>query len=159
MSTREITNDPLIRRGMRAFLQLISLAEPLCVDFWRSHELTLMQVRCLRLLKDAPLPAGDLARRLGLSPASMTRLLERLESRALLVRQADVQDRRRVLVSLTETGTAMTGSFDFWLKTPAVDAFYAMTPDEQERVAASLEILVQQLAVKMAEADQAEPGS
>jgi DNA-binding MarR family transcriptional regulator len=139
------TLDPTVKRGIRAFLTIISLTEPFTLDFWRAHELTLMQIRCLRILRERPLPAGDVARRLGLSPASMTRLLERLESRGYIRRTVDPEDRRRVLVALTEAGEHMTGTFSVWLDSPAVAAFKKLSPEDQERVADALERLAEQM--------------
>lgn len=45
-----------------------------------------------------PLSAGDLAKRSGLATASVTSLLDRLESRGFVRRIRDPEDRRRVLV-------------------------------------------------------------
>lgn len=45
-----------------------------------------------------PLTAGDLARRAGLAPASVTALLDRLEKKGFARRTANPADRRRVLV-------------------------------------------------------------
>ena len=57
-------------------------------------------LRCLSLL-DAigPMSAGELAQASGLSPAAITNLLDRLEDAALVVRERDARDRRRLVVS------------------------------------------------------------
>lgn len=46
----------------------------------------------------------DLARRLGVTTATITNRLDRLEKSGLLVRRADARDRRAVRVALTEAG-------------------------------------------------------
>jgi DNA-binding MarR family transcriptional regulator len=59
----------------------------------------------LRLLAVAgPLSVGDQARHLGLSRATATELVDRLESKGLVARIRDGHDRRRVFVSLTDAG-------------------------------------------------------
>ncbi|HEX3604713.1 MAG TPA: MarR family transcriptional regulator [Candidatus Dormibacteraeota bacterium] len=59
----------------------------------------------LRLLSVAgPLSVGDQARHMGLSRATATELVDRLESKGLAARIRDGKDRRRVFVSLTEAG-------------------------------------------------------
>lgn len=61
----------------------------------------------LRLLAVAgPLSVGEQARNLGLSRATATELVDRLESKGLVARIRDGRDRRRVFVSLTESGRA-----------------------------------------------------
>jgi len=49
------------------------------------------------------LTAGELARRTGLTTASITGVLDRLEDAGFVRRQRDAQDRRRVLVYLDAT--------------------------------------------------------
>ncbi|MFJ8659715.1 MarR family winged helix-turn-helix transcriptional regulator [Streptomyces sp. NPDC093795] len=56
------------------------------------------------LATGAPLSAGDLARTLGVTPATMSRMCGRLETAGLLVRASDVDDRRRTLLNLTPAG-------------------------------------------------------
>ncbi|WP_225727760.1 MULTISPECIES: MarR family winged helix-turn-helix transcriptional regulator [unclassified Nocardia] len=57
-----------------------------------------MQV--LQLLQDRPRTAGELARSTRLTTASMTGLIDRLESAGFVRRVRDTADRRRVLVHL-----------------------------------------------------------
>lgn len=45
-----------------------------------------------------------LARRLGISPGGLTRRLERLEKEGWLVRERDLEERRRIAVTLTQQG-------------------------------------------------------
>jgi MarR family transcriptional regulator, organic hydroperoxide resistance regulator len=53
-----------------------------------------------------PLSVGEQARHHGLSRATATELVDRLESKGLVARIRDARDRRRVFVSLTEAGRA-----------------------------------------------------
>jgi DNA-binding MarR family transcriptional regulator len=142
---------PSLTRSLRAVLRFLSMSEPLTVDFWRSHELTLMQVRCLRLLRDEACFAGDLARRLGMSPASLTRLLERLEGRGLVTRSTDPGDRRRVVVHITPTGARLTGTIEFWLHTPAFSALERLTVEDREHLADMLELFVAEMEAAVAQ--------
>lgn len=50
---------------------------------------------------------GLLAKELELSPSRLTRILDSLENRALIVRQLSEQDRRSMLVTLTDQGNEM----------------------------------------------------
>ena len=77
------------------------------------HELTFSQYITLKKLAGG-CTAGvtDLARAADLNPGAMTRLLDKLEARGLLVRVADPNDRRALHIHLTEAGVAMWRDID-----------------------------------------------
>lgn len=67
--------------------------------------------------------AGDLVKATGLTSGSVTALLDRLEAKALIVRERDEADRRRAVVRLNRTTTApieaayeprQTAMFELW---------------------------------------------
>jgi len=58
--------------------------------------------RCLAFLATGPKAARDIAGETRLTPAAVTALVDRLEARDLVLRQADANDRRRVIVRLTQ---------------------------------------------------------
>jgi DNA-binding MarR family transcriptional regulator len=59
--------------------------------------------RCLDVIDQRPgLTAGELATAVGLSPGAVTTVLDRLEQRGFVRRIRDSEDRRRVMVELTE---------------------------------------------------------
>ncbi|MHB8393968.1 MAG: MarR family winged helix-turn-helix transcriptional regulator [Candidatus Dormibacteria bacterium] len=55
----------------------------------------------LMLAQEGPLPMGELARRLLITPSSATELVDRLVDRALVERIPDPSDRRTVVIQLT----------------------------------------------------------
>jgi DNA-binding MarR family transcriptional regulator len=79
------------------------------------------------LVGDESLRAGDLARRLMISPATVTSVVTTLERNGHVERDRDPSDRRAVVVRITEsglalvkvTGEAMAG--DFWEMYEVVD--------------------------------------
>jgi DNA-binding MarR family transcriptional regulator len=58
-------------------------------------------LRCLNLLEHGPLPATVIARQLNLATGSVTALIDRLESKALVTRLREEGDRRVVRVEAT----------------------------------------------------------
>ena len=60
--------------------------------------------RCLGFLHGGPQPAGAIAHAVGLTPAAVTALVDRLEARGLLTRKRSEEDRRKVIIE----GTAET---------------------------------------------------
>lgn len=67
------------------------------------------EMAVMRLLDqaDGALTAGDISRLLEMTTSRIAAVLGTLEKKGLIVRQADHADRRRVLVTLTESGTAL----------------------------------------------------
>lgn len=57
-------------------------------------------MQCIQLLQHGPLTAGELARRTGLTTASITTAIDRLERAGFVARTRDATDRRRVVVEL-----------------------------------------------------------
>lgn len=79
-----------------------------------SHGITAQQATLTRLLrhwerkkKRTWLRRPEIATRLGTDGAGMTRLIDRLEKKGLVVRMTGEGDRRLVVVELTETGKAV----------------------------------------------------
>jgi MarR family transcriptional regulator, organic hydroperoxide resistance regulator len=68
-------------------------------------ELSHHQIRALfHLAKEPEVTAGCLAKNAELSPASMTAMLDQLEEWGFVERRRSAEDRRQVLVSLTDQG-------------------------------------------------------
>jgi DNA-binding MarR family transcriptional regulator len=74
------------------------------------RELTNSQLRALLVLdKEDSVTAGDLARSAELNPASVTAMLDLLESKGIVERKRDSRDRRVCMVSLTASGREIVG--------------------------------------------------
>ena len=76
------------------------------------HDLTFSQYIAMKKLVVGTASVTDLARAADLNPGAMTRLLDKLEARGLLVRVADPNDRRALHIHLTEAGVAMWRDID-----------------------------------------------
>lgn len=69
------------------------------------HSLTGPQLVCVRhLLRHGAMPPGTLARRISLSPATVTGIIDRLERRGLVTRARSTDDKRKVEIALTAAG-------------------------------------------------------
>lgn len=72
---------------------------------WLDIDLSMTQMRNLIVLSvDGPRSVGELAAALGVSEPSASQIVDRLAQRALVRRDADPSDRRRILVSITAEG-------------------------------------------------------
>ncbi len=67
---------------------------------------------CLHALhRDGPTTAGVLAVRIGLTPGSVSRMIDRLAEAGCVKRVPDPHDRRRILVELTEEGSGRSNAY------------------------------------------------
>lgn len=73
--------------------------------------LTLNEAFCLCTLKKGIHEPGHIARELELSPSRLSRVLDALEQRNLIIRNISPEDRRNIAVSLTATGTELVEKY------------------------------------------------
>lgn len=66
-----------------------------------------LQWRVLACLYDGPLPVGDLGRLILAKQPTVSKLIDRMEALALVVRREDPASRRRTLVALTPDGAKL----------------------------------------------------
>ncbi|RQH08562.1 MarR family winged helix-turn-helix transcriptional regulator [Paraburkholderia dinghuensis] len=66
-----------------------------------------LQWRVLACLYDGPLPVGDLGRLVLAKQPTVSKLIDRMEAGALVVRREDPASRRRTLVALTPQGAKL----------------------------------------------------
>jgi MarR family transcriptional regulator, lower aerobic nicotinate degradation pathway regulator len=76
----------------------------------REHDLSVIQIRLLGVLRDRMPTMNELARLLGLDKSSVTGLVDRAERRGMVVRVPSTVDRRAVLVSLTDHGRSLVSA-------------------------------------------------
>lgn len=91
-----------ILRSLRRISRAIDLHSK---QLAKQHELTGPQLVCLREVarEEIATPSG-LAKAVSLSQGTVTGILDRLEARGLVTRERSAEDRRRILVRLTDPG-------------------------------------------------------
>jgi DNA-binding MarR family transcriptional regulator len=70
----------------------------------KAGELSPTQIRALFQLEAEDTTAGCMARKADISAASMTAMLDQLEADGMVTRRRSEEDRRQVIVSLTDAG-------------------------------------------------------
>lgn len=99
------------------------------------YNLTGPQLVCLRhLLRHGPMASGELARRISLSPATVTGIVDRLEKRGLVRRERSPDDKRRLCITLTETGLATARRMPPPLAETFSHRLNALPPAEREEI-------------------------
>ena len=87
--------------AIRALVKRFSLAERADIA---CCGMTVAQAATLEALAGGGLRLGDLGRRLGIAPSTLSRNLDRLEERGLVARDPDPNDRRALRAELTDDG-------------------------------------------------------
>src|ERR1700739_1362609 len=100
-----------------AFLDLLRTTDILSrgpAKVLKREDLSPTQYNVLRILRGAPdgLPCGEIASRMITRDPDITRLLDRLERRELILRNRDTQDRRTVTARITPEGLKLLGRLD-----------------------------------------------
>jgi DNA-binding MarR family transcriptional regulator len=137
--------SPQVRQVLGAYLDASLLTDGFQTELWREARLTLPQLGVLRSLRDGgPQTAGRLGEAVGLSPASATRLFDRLEERGLIRRHRGHDDRRCVEIHLTTRGRQLVGAVRALGNSPLRRAVEAMSDAEQRSLATALRRLADQ---------------
>jgi DNA-binding MarR family transcriptional regulator len=104
-----------------------------------SGDVTLAQLLCLRALADAgPLTAKQLAEAIHISPSTMVGILDRLETKEFITRHRDPDDRRRVVVTISDAGQQLVLSCPPPLGEGLQREFSGMSARDQASLAAAL---------------------
>lgn len=107
-------------------------------------ELSPSQARALRMLgHHGTVRPGELARHLHIAPRSATEVVDDLEERGFVDRRPDPDDRRAVLVTLTEQGSAVLREWRAERHDEAERFFADLDPDDRATLARILRTLVE----------------
>ncbi len=96
--------------------------------------------------------AGEIARAVSLSQATVTGILERMEKRGFLARKRSEHDKRRVMVRITDTGKQVLKDAPPLMQEAFVERFSNLQEWEQTMILSSLQRLVSILDAKAIQA-------
>lgn len=86
-----------------------------------------------------PVTIGELARRISLSQATVTTILDRLEIKELATRIRDTRDKRRVYVDITDRAREILNTHPNFLQAGFVERFTALEEWEQTLILSSIQ--------------------
>ena len=118
MTARSERGGPRGAREEAAFVSLLHATDRLqrrIVELFKREDLSLTQYNVLRILRGAGaggLSCGEVAARMITRDPDITRLLDRLERRGLVVRTREARDRRVVRTRITNSGLELLTRLD-----------------------------------------------
>ncbi len=113
------------------------------------QHLTVPQLLCLKAVGSCDeLSVSGIAKRVGLSNATVSGIVDRLEHRGLIERRRGVTDRRQSLLSIATEGREALERAPTLLQESFVPAFDALSVDEQQRLLQALERIATLMGVE-----------
>lgn len=143
----DATLDPRHADAVRAAARLARVAANALGD----AELTLAQYRVLVFLHDGERPATQVAGLLGVTPSTVTSVVDGLATRDLVCRRADPGDRRRVMLGITDLGREMVDRADGVVGERLEKLLDRLEPGRAEQVLVGLEQLNHAMDLYLAE--------
>jgi DNA-binding MarR family transcriptional regulator len=129
----------------QAMLQIVPRlnrwAEARALQSDKGGDLSLRQLSALSVIEDETTTLGDVARRLMVTPAVVTGLIDRLERRGYVRRVSGGADRRRVHLALTEEGRAASTCVEDHLVQEIAQRMASYGPGELHDLERGLEVL------------------
>jgi len=109
-------------------------------DLARARGLTAVQLRVLQIVVETGSKTPkEIAARMGVTPATMSALIDKLEARGLVARTRSEIDRRQTFVTITEAGKTAVDEAPDPLQQRYVRQFEALEDWEQAMIVAALE--------------------
>ena len=128
------------REVLSALRRIIRATDLHSKQLARDTGLTTPQVVVLQAVRDlGEVTSGQLSRRVSLSQATVTSILDRLESRGFVERYRNDVDRRIVHSRLTRQGQAVLRRAPPLLHERFTEAFQRLSPERQNRILATLD--------------------
>ncbi len=144
--------DTLERSIVRSLRRIIRAVGLYSRDLLRRRNLTTPQLAALRqLAQRGAMSAGELARGVALSQATITGIVDRLELHGLVTRRRSSEDRRRVVVELTAAGREVVATSP----PPLHEAFMVRLAELPQRKRQEIDRVLRQI-VQMMEAEEVE---
>lgn len=104
------------------------------------YDLTIEQFHILKQLsRDSGLTQRELGNIVNKTPANITRILDRLETKRLIIRQNSKKDRRSTCVFLTDTGNTLINDVFATFESFSSQLTEGINQDEQQKMKAILD--------------------
>jgi DNA-binding MarR family transcriptional regulator len=137
----------LTERVLRALRRILRKTSEHSRQVFRETGLTVPQALCLRAIGDRS-PENEatvvqVSRTVQLAPATVSRILDRIEAAGLIQRQRSSQDRRKVCLVLTELGQERLLNLPAPLQERFVGRLLALEPSRQQQLLDALEQVVE----------------
>lgn len=105
------------------------------------YHISFPQVSALYAIRYGAETPGAIATRMEITPRAVTSHIDVLEAKGLIERHADLHDRRRTLLTLTEEGVALSKHIEATALTALSDYIHSLEASEREALHTTMEVL------------------
>lgn len=131
-------------RVLKALRRIIRAVDIHSRKLNNDFQITAPQMICLySLVNDGEMTQSKLSKQVSMGISTINGVIDRLEKKGLVIRQRDTQDRRKVFITVTESGKEVTKSAPSLLQERFSDALRNLPELEQAAIALSLERVVE----------------
>ena len=138
--------DPIAQEILRSIRQLVRSISIHSKLLLRDVGLTVPQMVCLRAIYDLEavgmVTVAQVSQRVHLSPATVSRIVDRLAAAGLVLRERSTTDRRKVSMTLTPAGLERVQSLPTPLQETFLRRLAELSQDERADLLASLRRVV-----------------
>jgi DNA-binding MarR family transcriptional regulator len=138
----DTTTSTAGRRLVDSLVQASFAVQGVLAQVGAEHDVSLVLVRMLGVLRDRTLPMSEVAAHLGLDRSSVTGLVTRAEGRGLVRRSRNREDGRGVVVGLTAKGTRIVAAAEASVDRHLLQLTGPLTERERERLTSLLERMI-----------------
>lgn len=143
----EISGHAVTFEDIEAHVLALGQIMPKGPPDWAHHDLTFGQLRLLFLLgQSGPVSIGQLADMLGVTDATASEFVDRVERRGLAIRSHRAHDRRVVDCQLSDDGARLLAEIAGARQAAMREVLAILTPEELADVDRLLRIVAQRLA-------------
>ena len=140
----EIEDTKIAHEVLRTIRQIVRKVSEHSKTMYREVGLTVPQLMCLKAIGDLEDKSDEVtvvmvARQLDLSPATVSRIVDRLTRASLVVRERRAKDRRKVCLSLTPSGLERYQTLPVPLQELFIQRLSALPQKERTKLLASLQ--------------------
>jgi len=138
-----VEDSKIAHEVLRTIRQIVRKVSEHSKTMYREVGLTVPQLMCLKAIGDLEHESDEVtvvmvARQLTLSPATVSRIVDRLARAGLVIRERRAKDRRKVCLSLAESGLKRYQKLPVPLQELFVQRLSALPPKERTSLLASL---------------------
>jgi DNA-binding MarR family transcriptional regulator len=160
MGMSEIPGHTVTLEGIEAHFQALFDLMPKGPPGWANHELTFGQLRLLFTLGESgPVSIGQLADILGVTDATASEFVDRLERRGLAVRRHRADDRRVVDCQLSDEGDRLLAEIQGARNLAMRQMLGLLTAEELAQFDRLLQIMVERLSAALQSSVSTQGGS
>ncbi|MFH1888394.1 MAG: MarR family transcriptional regulator [Pseudomonadota bacterium] len=134
------------RTIIRHLRRLMQAGEVYTKKLDKTFRVSVPQLNCLMALYEkGPMSPSAIARDIMVKSSTVTGILDRLETKALVLRRRNSPDRRVITVELTEEGRLLAEGAPPPIQQEIMDGLSTLSPDRMDRIVEGLSILTELL--------------